>query len=269
MTETDETKAAAEEIPWVAFGIAGFKVILALALIRILAVPFTEDMFGEAMLPMPTWEWSLCSLTPVIVIWRARHPDAWKTLMGERTLLTIALTYYLLYAFVSALFQGEWMLRPAVAASAGGLAGMTTATTRRSVRDRRDGKRRPVTTSGHTRTYGGLGEGPTGLARLCLVVGVSSIFLVMFTRVLPRSAGDAVYCFQRTLVVAAVLTLLVLFFKHPLPSRRPEGLTEVFAFSPSLFLAAWVTGVWAGVFVAPLVPLLALGSWVAEKLRRV
>ncbi|MFE0571525.1 hypothetical protein ACFW21_05120 [Streptomyces albogriseolus] len=125
-----------------------------------------------------------------------------------------------------------------------------------------------MTASGHGRTYGGLGEGPTALARLCLIVGVSSIFLVMVAGVLPPYAKEAVYWFQRALVTASVLTLLGLLFSHPRPSRRPKDLTEVFIYSPSLFLAAWVTGVWAGVFVAPLVPLFALGAWVAEKLRR-
>ncbi|MGX1155373.1 hypothetical protein [Streptomyces albogriseolus] len=50
-----------------------------------------------------------------------------------------------------------------------------------------------MTTSGHTPTYGGLGEGPTALARLCLIVGVSSIFLVMVAGVLPPYAKEAVY----------------------------------------------------------------------------
>lgn len=124
-----------------------------------------------------------------------------------------------------------------------------------------------MTTTGRTRTYGGSGEGPTALARLCLIVGVSSIALVMIAGVLPPHARDAIYWLQRTLVIASVLTLLALLFKHLRPARRPEGLTEVFVYSPSLFLAAWVTGIWVGVFVAPLIPLLALGSWAVDKLR--
>ncbi|WP_309060324.1 hypothetical protein [Streptomyces sp.] len=118
------------------------------------------------------------------------------------------------------------------------------------------------------RSYGRLGEGPTALAKLCLIIGMSSIFLVMIAGALPSSAKDVVYWLQRIIVAAAILTLLGLFFRHPLPSRRPEGLTEVFIYSSGLFLAAWVTGVWAGVFAAPLIPLLTLGSWITERLRR-
>ncbi|MGA5120194.1 hypothetical protein [Streptomyces pseudogriseolus] len=118
------------------------------------------------------------------------------------------------------------------------------------------------------RSYGHLGTGPTGLARLCLIIGVSSIFLVMIAGALPPSAKDGVYWVQRIIVAAAVLTLLGIFMRHPLPSRRPEGLTEVLIYSPGLFLAAWVTGVWVGVFAAALVPLLALGSWITERMLR-
>lgn len=116
--------------------------------------------------------------------------------------------------------------------------------------------------------YGQRGGGPTALAKLCLIIGVSSIFLVMIAGALPPSLKDAVYWVQRIIVGAAILTLLALFLRHPIPSRRPEGLTEVFIYSPGLFLAAWVTGVWAGVFAAPLIPLLALGAWMTERLRR-
>ncbi|MEV5275081.1 hypothetical protein [Streptomyces werraensis] len=87
-------------------------------------------------------------------------------------------------------------------------------------------KRRFMTT-GRTRRYGGLGQGPTALARLCLTVGVSSIVFVMIAGVLPPHARDAIYWLQRTLVIASVLTLLALLLKHFRPARRP-GLTEVF-----------------------------------------
>lgn len=117
-------------------------------------------------------------------------------------------------------------------------------------------------------TYGRLGEGATGLARLCLTVGMCSIFIVMLASAAPDSAKDAIYWIQRAIVAAAILTLLGIFVKYPLPSRRPEGLTEALVYSTGLFLAAWVTGIWPGVFVAALLPLLVLGSWVAERLRR-
>ncbi|MER7486213.1 hypothetical protein ABTY20_09995 [Streptomyces sp. NPDC126497] len=97
---------------------------------------------------------------------------------------------------------------------------------------------------------------------------MTSIFLVMIAGALPSPAKDAVYWIQRTIVAGAILTLLALFFKNPLASRRPEGLTEVFIYSSGLFLATWVTGVWAGVFAAPLIPLLTIGSWITERIRR-
>ncbi|MFI1961746.1 hypothetical protein ACH46L_31230 [Streptomyces althioticus] len=125
--------------------------------------------------------------------------------------------------------------------------------------------------SSYPRRYRGdryLGEGPAALAKLCLLIGVSSIFLVMIAGALPPSVKEIVYWVQRIIVAAVILTLLGFFFRHPVPSRRPEGLTEVFIYSPGLFLAAWVTGVWAGVFAAPLIPLLAFGSWIAERFSR-
>jgi hypothetical protein len=97
---------------------------------------------------------------------------------------------------------------------------------------------------------------------------MTSIFLVMIAGALPNSAKDAVYWIQRAIVAGAILALLGLFFRHPLASQRPEGLTEVFIYSFGLFLAAWVTGVWVGVFMAPLVPLLTIGSWIIERVRR-
>lgn len=118
------------------------------------------------------------------------------------------------------------------------------------------------------RTSGRLGEGATALAKLCLIVGMCSIFLVMGASAVPEAAKDVIYWIQRAIVGAAILTLLGIFFKYPLPSQRPKGLTEVLVFSTALFLATWVTGVWPGVFVAPLLPLLVLGSWIVERLRR-
>ncbi|WP_369177607.1 hypothetical protein [Streptomyces mutabilis] len=118
------------------------------------------------------------------------------------------------------------------------------------------------------RSFGPLGAGATGLARLCLVAGMCSIFLVMAGAAAPEPARDLIYWIQRAVVALAILTLLVVFFRHPWPSQRPAGLTEVLAYSPMLFLATWVTGVWPGVFVAPLIPLLAVGAWITERARR-
>lgn len=122
--------------------------------------------------------------------------------------------------------------------------------------------------NGQSRTPGRLGEGATALARLCLIVGMCSIFIVMAASAVPEPAKDVMYWIQRAIVGATILTLLGIFFKYPLPSQRPEGLTEVLIFSAALFLATWVTGLWPGVYVAPLLPVLVVGSWIAERLRR-
>lgn len=118
------------------------------------------------------------------------------------------------------------------------------------------------------RTDGRLGGGATALARLCLIVGMCSIFIVMAASAVPDPAKDVMYWIQRSIVGAAILILLGIFFKYPLPSQRPEGLTEALIFSTALFLATWVTGLWPGVYVAPLLPILVIGSWVVERLRR-
>ncbi|MGW3724963.1 hypothetical protein [Streptomyces sp. NPDC000851] len=103
---------------------AAVKVIFVLAVFRVLATPFTKDFLGDELLPMPTWEWSLCALTPVILICLVRRRDDWARVAGERTFLKIALTFYLLYALAFVVFQGEWILWIAVAASLGGFAGL-------------------------------------------------------------------------------------------------------------------------------------------------
>ncbi len=116
--------------------------------------------------------------------------------------------------------------------------------------------------------FGRLGEGPTGLAKLCLIVGMCSIFIAALGSAAPDPAKDVIYWIQRAIVGVAIAILLAIFFKHPLPSQRPEGLTGVLAASSGLFFAAWVTGIWPGVFIAPLLPLLVVGSWCVERLRR-
>jgi hypothetical protein len=104
--------------------VAAVKVLFVLAVLRVLAGPFTEDAFGRELLPMPTWEWTLCSASPVLLIYLARRPEDWKTLAGERTYLRIFLAFYLLWALAFAVFRGEWILCIAVAASLAGFAGM-------------------------------------------------------------------------------------------------------------------------------------------------
>ncbi|WP_055565410.1 hypothetical protein [Streptomyces atriruber] len=105
-------------------GVAAFRWIFVLALLRMFATPATKDFFDEELLPSPTWEWALCSLTPGLLIWLARGPEDWKKLAGERSLLRIALAFYFLYALAFALGQDVRVLWIAVAASLAGFAGM-------------------------------------------------------------------------------------------------------------------------------------------------
>ncbi|MFJ5776081.1 hypothetical protein [Streptomyces sp. NPDC093094] len=107
-----------------AYGLGAVKVIFMLALFRMLAAPFTKDFFGEALLPMPTWEWSLCSLSPLALLYAARRRADWAMLAGERFFLKIILTFYLLWALPFAVLQGEWVLWIAVAVALAGFAGM-------------------------------------------------------------------------------------------------------------------------------------------------
>lgn len=124
MTEPSQTEADDQRIPLLSYCVAGVKVVFLLAVFRVLAGPFTEDIFGEELLPMPTWEWLMVSVTPVILLWLARRPADWATLSNERMFLRSALAFYLLYALASAVLQGEWILWLGVAASLGGLSGV-------------------------------------------------------------------------------------------------------------------------------------------------
>ncbi|WAL97187.1 hypothetical protein [Streptomyces sp. Je 1-369] len=105
-------------------GVAAFRWIFVLALLRMFATPATKDFFDEELLPSPTWEWALCSLTPGLLIWLARAPKDWRRLEGERSLLRIALALYFLYALAFALGQNVLVHWIAVAASLAGFAGM-------------------------------------------------------------------------------------------------------------------------------------------------
>ncbi|MFE0132453.1 hypothetical protein ACFWY6_12900 [Streptomyces sp. NPDC059037] len=100
------------------------KVVLALALLRLFAGPATKDFLGRELVSMPTWEWTLCSLTPVILIYLARHPKDWMELSGERVMVRGALGIYLLYSAMGAIGKGHPALWIAVAVCLAGLAGM-------------------------------------------------------------------------------------------------------------------------------------------------
>ncbi|MFJ4832888.1 hypothetical protein ACIP79_23735 [Streptomyces sp. NPDC088747] len=119
MTDTsraEEVDQDARRSRRLAYGIAAAKVIFVLALLRLFAGPMSRDLLDEELLPMPTWEWVLCALTPSLLIHQARRPANWAELAGERTFLRIALSCYLLYALAFAMFQDVRILWIAVAA---------------------------------------------------------------------------------------------------------------------------------------------------------
>ncbi|KFG74386.1 hypothetical protein [Streptomyces mutabilis] len=124
MTDKRDSWGTDRPVSWLPYGVAAMKGVFALALFRLFATPFSEEMFGEQWLPMPTWEWTLASLTPVLLIVVARRPADWSVISGERTTLRIALIFYLAYGLAFAAFQGKTVLRLSVAAGLGGLAGM-------------------------------------------------------------------------------------------------------------------------------------------------
>ncbi|MBW5422630.1 hypothetical protein GKQ77_13835 [Streptomyces sp. BG9H] len=100
------------------------KIVLVLALLRCFAGPATKDFLGEAVLPMPTWEWTLCATSPVILICLARHPDDWAELSGERVMITGTLGIYAFYAVLGAIGLGSWLLWTAVGICLAGFAAM-------------------------------------------------------------------------------------------------------------------------------------------------
>jgi hypothetical protein len=104
--------------------VAGFNVIFIVAVLRVFATPASQDLFEKELLPWPTWEWSLCALTPGLLIWLARSPEDWKELADERFFIKITLTFYLLWAVAFAVSQNISVLWVAVAASLGAFAGM-------------------------------------------------------------------------------------------------------------------------------------------------
>lgn len=132
MSESHDTAQADETAAWLPYGIAAVKVIFLLAVFRYFATPFTDDIFGEELLPLPTWEWTVCSITPGLLIWLARRPVDWATLSTERTILRIALTFYFLYALAFSLFKGGWTLWPAAVAALAGHLGILYLDGRRS-----------------------------------------------------------------------------------------------------------------------------------------
>ncbi|MFJ3495611.1 hypothetical protein ACIPPJ_18760 [Streptomyces sp. NPDC086091] len=95
-----------------------------IAIVRLLAAPASEDFLGEVKVGLPTWEWSLCSLTPLVLLWLYRSPARWKRLSEDSIYLETAAGLYLFYAVAFVFFQGVWILWIAVFASLATFAGV-------------------------------------------------------------------------------------------------------------------------------------------------
>ncbi|MFJ1972971.1 hypothetical protein ACIO93_30375 [Streptomyces sp. NPDC087903] len=119
--EADESSHRARHL---AYGVGSVKLIFVLALLRLFATPMTKDLLGEEVLPMPTWEWSLFSVTPGILICFSLHTEDWHRLRDELTIIRWALGFYLVYGLAFAVLQGAQVLWIAVLAGLGGLVGI-------------------------------------------------------------------------------------------------------------------------------------------------
>ncbi|MFE9973456.1 hypothetical protein ACFYRD_22550 [Streptomyces hirsutus] len=119
--ESNERDRQAQRI---AYGVGIAKLALLVALLRLFSTPMTKELFGNELLPMPTWEWSLLATTPGILIYLARRPEDWQRLSHDLTIIKWALCFYLTYGLAFATFQGEWVLWFAVLTCSGGLAGI-------------------------------------------------------------------------------------------------------------------------------------------------
>lgn len=108
----------------IAYGIGAVKYIFLLALLRLFITPMSEELMGDELLPMPTWEWSLFSITPGILIYLLRRPRDWRQLSDDLTIITWSLRFYLLYGLAFTILQGVWVLWIAVLAGAAGLVGI-------------------------------------------------------------------------------------------------------------------------------------------------
>ncbi|MGW7065763.1 hypothetical protein ACWGII_22275 [Streptomyces sp. NPDC054855] len=101
-----------------------FRWFFLLSMLRMFATPASKDFFGRELVSWPTWDWVLCVLVPVSLIYLSRRPDDWKDLRGERSLIKWALILYLVYALMGAVGMGAWVLWIAVGICLAGFAGM-------------------------------------------------------------------------------------------------------------------------------------------------
>lgn len=108
----------------IAYGVGAVKWIFLLALLRLLITPMSDELLGDELLPMPTWEWSLFSITPGILIYLLRRPRDWQRLSNDLTIINWSLRFYLLYGLAFAVLQAVWVLWIAVLAGTAGLVGI-------------------------------------------------------------------------------------------------------------------------------------------------
>ncbi|MEU6176414.1 hypothetical protein [Streptomyces coeruleorubidus] len=122
--ETDSREDSGLEQRRIDRSLTALKIILVIAIVRLLAGPATKDLLGESMVDLPTWEWSLCALTPLVMLIVYRSPGNWKLLSYDAIYLKSAAGLYLFYATAFVVFQGGWILWIAIAASLGTFLGV-------------------------------------------------------------------------------------------------------------------------------------------------
>ncbi|MFC9131816.1 hypothetical protein ACFT4A_33975 [Streptomyces sp. NPDC057099] len=104
--------------------LTALKIILVIAIVRLLAGPATKDFLGRSVVELPTWEWSLCAVTPLALLFVYRSPENWKLLSYDDIYLKSAAGLYLFYAAAFVAFQGGWVIWLAVVASLGTFLGI-------------------------------------------------------------------------------------------------------------------------------------------------
>lgn len=98
-----------------------FKLCLIAALLRFLFPIMTDDLFDRQVLALPTWEWSIFSLTSVIPVLLARNPAQREELDDHIIILGGGMLFYLVYGLIGAIFAGKLILWVAAAAGSIGL----------------------------------------------------------------------------------------------------------------------------------------------------
>lgn len=95
-----------------------------LAFVRVALSMATRRIQGEALLPLPTWEWDVAAVTPLLVLFRYRNPALREQVFQLESHLRFFSGFYLFYALPFAVFDGRWQLWPAVIFSVSVFAGI-------------------------------------------------------------------------------------------------------------------------------------------------